>query len=170
MQTVVKNVMRASEFLPEKINYDNMKPGMVHQKELMGGKYYITAIAKKDTKHPGLVVYITDHNDISKLSSLQAIAYGRFIPKGDDLEVSFVQVHDQYQRKGFASAMYNYIRSLGNDIVPSKAQSPDAKAFWKAGAGINRDLKNEPEPEQQKIPEPEVKRKSFTDKLRSIFA
>ena len=52
MLIVVKEKMRASEFLPEKINPDSLKPGQKFHKKVLG-KYNLFAQTKDDPEHPG---------------------------------------------------------------------------------------------------------------------
>ena len=42
-----------------------------------------------------------------------------------------VSVWDQYQRKGIARQVYQWIKSMGNDIRPSTTQTSAGKAMWK---------------------------------------
>ena len=165
--------MRASEFLPEKINYDSLKPGIKWHKKVLG-KYNLFAHTKDDPEHPGILVYVTDKDDPESANSLDAIGFGRFVPYKDNIETSFVSVKTRYQRQGIASAMYNFVRELGNDIAPSKAQSKDAKAFWAAGAGVGRPDIAKPEPTPEPVYEPkkdiQPKKQSFMQKLKKAFA
>lgn len=71
----------------------------------------------------------------------------RFIVAGNDEPVGFLnkfkkadpylvagnlRVEDEYQRKGIATAMYQFVKSMGNDIKPSSSQTDQGKAFWKS--------------------------------------
>jgi hypothetical protein len=171
---VVKEKMRASEFLPEKLNPNSLEPNKKWHKPIMGGKYFLFAQTKDDAKSPGIIVYVTDKDDPELANSIDAVGFGRFIPKGENLEVSFVNVRTSHQRRGIASAMYNFVRELGNDVAPSPAQSKDAKAFWAAGAGLGKPdvVKQEPTPEPK--PEPkqvtQPRKQSFLQKLKTAFA
>jgi GNAT superfamily N-acetyltransferase len=165
--------MRATEFLPEKINFDSLKPGKEYHKSILGGKYHLYAKTKDEPNlPPGIIVYVTDKDDPKLQNTLDAIGYGRYIPKGDNLEVSFVNVKQEYRRQGIASAMYNFVRELGNDIAPSSAQSADAKAFWSAGAGVGKSDIAKPEPTPEPKPEPAItpRKPSLLQKFKRAFA
>jgi len=41
-----------------------------------------------------------------------------------------VRVWDEYQKKGIARAVYQWIKSLGNDVRPSTTRTPAGKAMW----------------------------------------
>ena len=43
-----------------------------------------------------------------------------------------VSVWDDYQKKGIATAVYNFVKELGNDIKPSTVQTSAGKAMWKS--------------------------------------
>jgi len=167
--------MRANEFLPEKINFDSLEPGKEYHKSILNGKYHLYAKTKDDPSiAPGIIVYVTDKDEPKLRNTLDAIGYGRYIPKGDNLEVSFVNVKQNHQRQGIASAMYNFVRELGNDIAPSSSQSNDAKAFWAAGAGVNKTdiIKSEPtiEPKNEPISLNKPRKNNFLQKLKHTFS
>jgi GNAT superfamily N-acetyltransferase len=54
--------------------------------------------------------------------------------KGEGGLIPSAGVEPEYQRKGIASAMYQFVRELGNAIVrpPSGSQSDDAVGLWKS--------------------------------------
>ena len=77
----------------------------------------------------------------------QKIGYFRFIVMGYEPKPRFrlfakktdpyiiggnVSVWNEYQRKGIASAVYNWIRSMGNDIRPSTTQTDAGRAMWRS--------------------------------------
>lgn len=43
-----------------------------------------------------------------------------------------VSVNDNYQKKGVARAVYQWVKNLGNDIKPSSTQSTAGKSMWKS--------------------------------------
>jgi hypothetical protein len=43
-----------------------------------------------------------------------------------------VSVWDQYQKKGIATAVYKFVRELGNDIKPSSMQTDAGKSMWRS--------------------------------------
>ena len=47
-------------------------------------------------------------------------------------------VWDEYQKKGIASEVYKWVRSMGNDIKPSPYQSDAGKAMWSGFAKSNK--------------------------------
>jgi len=75
------------------------------------------------------------------------IGYFRFIVMGYEPETRFklfakkidpyiiggnVSVWNEYQRKGIARAVYDWIRSMGNDIRPSTTQTDAGRAMWRS--------------------------------------
>jgi hypothetical protein len=46
------------------------------------------------------------------------------------LEAIDLSVDTYHRRKGIATAMYQFAKELGNDIIPSTKQTPNGKAFW----------------------------------------
>lgn len=48
------------------------------------------------------------------------------------LESHDTEVDPMYRKQGIATAMYDYAKALGNDILPSPAQLPGGKAMWAA--------------------------------------
>ena len=42
-----------------------------------------------------------------------------------------VSVWDEYQKKGIATAVYQFVKELGNDIKPSSTQTDAGKAMWR---------------------------------------
>ena len=41
-----------------------------------------------------------------------------------------INVDSRYQRKGVARAVYQWVKNLGNDIVPSSTQTAAGRAMW----------------------------------------
>lgn len=58
---------------------------------------------------------------------LERYAFGRIYPDTD--------VRKPYQRMGIASAMYDFLSSLGIDMMPDIIQSNDARALWAKNQG-----------------------------------
>lgn len=136
----------------EYVNPETVEQGFEKTKYLMG-KYRMVAKAREPVEGKtgtyGLI--ITVHDDTQPFWS--DVAKARFIvtnkgdtidPDNDHMEVSMVQVDTAYQRQGLASAMYQFARELGNEIKPSRAQTPSGKAFWAAGAGVGRNFPEQP--------------------------
>jgi hypothetical protein len=161
--------------IDEYVNKDTVTPGFKKEKWIMGGKYKLVATArdrKNDKDAEGLIIKVIDPEDTSVFRPGE-VGSVRLIVKGDGsyddraLSASLLGVDDDHQRKGLASAMYQFARELGNDIMPSNAQTDMGKAFWQGGAGVGKDFPEElpPEPEAKQEPvEPEAK-KSFWQRL-----
>jgi len=45
-----------------------------------------------------------------------------------------ISVWNEYQKKGIATAVYKFVRELGNDIKPSTTQTDAGKAMWRGFA------------------------------------
>jgi hypothetical protein len=167
--------LREEGVIDEYINKDTVTPGFKKEKWIMGGKYKLVATArdrKNDKDAEGLIIKVIDPEDTSVFRPGE-VGSVRLIVKGDGsyddktLSASLLGVDDDHQRKGLASAMYQFARELGNDIMPSNAQTDMGKAFWQGGAGVGKDfpeeLPTEPEVKQEPV-EPEAK-KSFWQRL-----
>lgn len=50
--------------------------------------------------------------------------------RGDTLVAGKVTVHPDFRRKGVATQMYNYAKSLGYSITPSASRTDDGLSFW----------------------------------------
>lgn len=59
------------------------------------------------------------------------LGYATFRADGDALYSLSTHVNPRYRKKGIGTMLYDFAKALGNTIVPSKNQTPDAKAFWK---------------------------------------
>jgi hypothetical protein len=181
--------MRAEEFeLKEKVNPKTVQPGFKLEKWILNGRYRMEVQAKEPTPEgdvPGIIIQVYDPKKKSGIWNGR-IATGRFIvmnSKTKDgtrnfdqatIEPSFVSVDTEYHRQGIASAMYNFIRLLGNDLNPSTAQSDMAKKFWAAGGGQDKatDYSDQPAaaPEPEVAATPTPKKKSLKDRLVGMFA
>jgi hypothetical protein len=161
--------LREEGVIDEYVNKDTVTPGFKKEKWIMGGKYKLVATArdrKNNKDAEGLIIKVIDPEDTSAFRPGE-VGSVRLIVKGDGsyddraLSASLLGVDDDHQRKGLASAMYQFARELGNSIIPSNAQTDMGKAFWQGGAGISKDFPEElpPEPEAKQEPaEPEVKK------------
>lgn len=58
------------------------------------------------------------------------IGWVNFEKQGDHLEALDLSIQPEHRRKGIATEMYRFARSLGNDIQPSKLQTASGKLFW----------------------------------------
>lgn len=166
--------MLSREFVKDDYNPATVEPGFKKEKWYKG-RYLLKAEARErsDDIHDttkGLIITVYDTESKSTYHDKWGIASARFILINDHMEVSMVQVSSDYRRQGIASAMYNFARELGNDIMPSKSQTVDGKAFWASGAGA---VKNTQEqlPIQKTVavtPEKPEKKQSFFRKLFKI--
>lgn len=159
--------LREEGVIDEYVNKDTVTPGFKKEKWIMGGKYKLVATArdrKNDKDAEGLIIKVIDPEDTSVFRPGE-VGSVRLIVKGDGsyddktLSASLLGVDDDHQRKGLASAMYQFARELGNDIMPSNSQTDMGKAFWQGGAGVGKDFPEElpPEPKAKQEPvEPEV--------------
>ncbi len=66
-------------------------------------------------------------------SSHNLVGIATFAPTEDDgvYKVEMVEVSKKWQRNGIATSLYDAARDSGLDVVPSRMQTPAAKAFWK---------------------------------------
>lgn len=167
--------MRSQEFVQEKINPEVINPGFKIEHQLPNG-FIIQATAKEP--------YYDDPSE--EMRALRGVTIRVFDPKADnwmqkkygvgevkllakqnretgewDLRPVSVGVDKEYQRQGIASAMYNFARKLGNDVIPSPLQTDQGKAFWASGAGKGRDLEvtDLPEPKIEPKAEPKIEPK-----------
>jgi len=181
--------MRAQEFIPERVNAEVIEPGYSVRRQLPNG-----LIIQADAMTPflddpdpylrdlrGVTIRVFDPNSDSWIHDKFGIAEVRFLARQDkktgewNLRPSGVQVNPKYQRQGIASAMYNFARMLGNDVMPGVAQTAQGEAFWKKGAaGQGRDLELTDVPEPEKPVEPQDKdapqsKETFSDKWRRLL-
>jgi hypothetical protein len=181
--------MRAQEFIPERVNAEVIEPGYSVRRQLPNG-----LIIQADAMTPflddpdpylrdlrGVTIRVFDPNSDSWIHDKFGIAEVRFLARQDkttgewNLRPSGVQVNPKYQRQGIASAMYNFARMLGNDVMPGVAQTAQGEAFWKKGAaGQGRDLELTDVPEPEKPAEPQDKdapqsKETFSDKWRRLL-
>jgi GNAT superfamily N-acetyltransferase len=181
--------MRAQEFIPERVNAEVIEPGYSVRRQLPNG-----LIIQADAMTPflddpdpylrdlrGVTIRVFDPNSDSWIHDKFGIAEVRFLARQDkktgewNLRPSGVQVNPKYQRQGIASAMYNFARMLGNDVIPGVAQTAQGEAFWKKGAaGQGRDLELTDVPEPEKPAEPQDKdapqsKETFSDKWRRLL-
>ena len=181
--------MRAQEFIPERVNAEVIEPGYSVRRQLPNG-----LIIQADAMTPflddpdpylrdlrGVTIRVFDPNSDSWIHDKFGIAEVRFLARQDkktgewNLRPSGVQVNPKFQRQGIASAMYNFARMLGNDVMPGVAQTAQGEAFWKKGAaGQGRDLELTDVPEPEKPAEPQDKdapqsKETFSDKWRRLL-
>lgn len=112
----------------EEINPDIRNPEFEHEQQI--GDYLYTA--KTRLSDSGFFTYLLIRcYDGDKLIG-RANFEVRILAGKKWLESQNTQVEGGYTNKGIASTMYAYAKMLGNSIKPSKYQSDDGKAMWKA--------------------------------------
>lgn len=126
--------MRATDFIAELVNTEILKPGFKDETTILNGKYILRAEVESDDDGKSLLtVSVFDpKGDAPKYR----IAFGRFRIKRrwfeNHLVASIIMVQDEYQKQGIATAIYQYIRKLGNTIKPSFVQLGPGKEMWKS--------------------------------------
>ena len=84
----------------------------------------------RDPNAKGLKITAYDPKNFRKIGWVDFIVHKD--KKGNTwLESDETEVDDRYQRKGVATMMYAYAKSLGNDIKPSDLQSNSGIKMWK---------------------------------------
>ena len=83
------------------------------------------------TKNDKLFVYVTSAGE-----DAFDVAEAEFNIKlnndgGKYLESEYTNVYPEYQRKGIATMIYRYVKSLGYDVHPSSTQTSKGKSMWK---------------------------------------
>ena len=135
--------MRAIDFVQEKINDAVVDHDFYAEKfvELpdVGKLKFVAYSLKKDLPPQFRVDVVNSQGD--------KIGYFRFIVMDYDGETKFklfarktdpyiiggnVSVWSEYQRRGIATAVYEWIRSMGNDIRPSTTQTDAGRAMWRS--------------------------------------
>ena len=143
--------MRADDFINEKINdaivdYNFYAEKFIELPEV--GKLKLVAKNLQKDRPPQFKIDVIN-------SQGDKIGYFRFIVIDYEPETRLklfarktdpyviggnVSVWREHQRKGIARAVYNWIRSMGNDIRPSPTQTDAGRAMWRS---FDRELINE---------------------------
>jgi GNAT superfamily N-acetyltransferase len=148
--TKIKGGIRVNNCVPnesvthniaEKINPETLKRFFKKEKDL--GWYKLEAAGDLKSRMaddpPTLTIraFLTDSGaEIGELHlKIAAHDYLKNNPGAEALVAAGVDVDPEYQRKGVASAMYQFAKELGNDVIASFDQSDDAKAMW---TGMNK--------------------------------
>jgi len=138
--------MRASDFLPEKINPEITEPDFYAEKDIdiegVGPLKLVAKNLKPGPYTPQFLVKVFQPNG-------QSIGYFRFLvmdyeegpkykflsrfkQKKDPYVIGAnVSVWNEFQRKGIARAVYQWVKSLGNDLQPSPTQTDAGKSMWR---------------------------------------
>lgn len=139
--------MRAAEFIQEKISKDVLDPNFYAEKVIELPELGKLKLVAKNYKAPPRVPQF-----VVNVSTLEGedIGYFRFVVVDYDPDPRYrifsrfqkqkdpyviggnVTVWREYQRKGIASAVYNWVRSWGNDIRPSPTQTDAGRAMWRS--------------------------------------
>ena len=127
--------------LSEKINPETLKKGFYKEKDM--GEYLLIAagdsVSRGVDDPPTLQIYafLKDKNTGKRSSRIGKvdlkIAHGAYLqnnPNAEALVAAGAEVEPDFQRKGIATAMYQYAKELGNDLIASIDQSDDAQHFW----------------------------------------
>lgn len=125
--------MRAEEFITDAINKEVFTPGWTDETTILN-RYVLKAKATDDwNKYQKLDIDVFDPES----GIPYRIAHARFRIKPGfffqkNLQASMIHVHDEYQKRGIATAIYQYVRKLGNTIKPSPFQLGPGKEMWKS--------------------------------------
>jgi|694.fasta_scaffold47230_5 hypothetical protein len=123
----------------EGLNPETLKPGFQHEKQVGELKFVARAIPPSWTSREVSL-------EINVFYGGQKIAGVLFIPQGNSLQGNFLTVHKDFRRKGIATQMYRYARSLGNTIEPNlRDQKPEGRAVWQSfrDKGIDKEIMHE---------------------------
>jgi hypothetical protein len=139
--------MKIKEILSEKINLAVTDKNFHAEKTvtLPSGTFKLVANGSHDIlRVPEFIILVFNEND-------ERVGYFRFVVHGYDPErrniFGFrvktkeedqyivggnVSVSRDYQKKGIATAVYQFVKELGNDIKPSGTQTDAGKNMWKS--------------------------------------
>ena len=125
--------MRSHEFVTDEINKQVFSPGWTDETTILN-RYVLKAQATDDwNKYQKLDIEVFDPESGIPFRIAHArfrIKPGFFFQK--NLEASMIYVSQEYQKRGIATAIYQYVRKLGNTIKPSRFQLPPGKSMWKS--------------------------------------
>jgi GNAT superfamily N-acetyltransferase len=125
--------MRSHEFVTDEINKQVFSPGWTDETTILN-RYVLKAQATDDwNKYQKLDIDVFDPESGIPFRIAHArfrIKPGFFFQK--NLEASMIYVSQEYQKRGIATAIYQYVRKLGNTIKPSRFQLPAGKSMWKS--------------------------------------
>ena len=154
--------MRAQEFIPEKINPETIHPDFDIKRRMKNGMVIRARGHKIWPDMPDFRgVEITVYDAVQDPGLRWPIASSNFKAKQDEKTGEWFMyslntgTNEPYRRQGLASAMYNFVRMLGNDVKPSRLQTRQGQDFWRqGGAGAGRSLELDDEPEYVSDPLP----------------
>ena len=138
--------MRAKEFVSEAINQEIVEPDFYAEKLVdlpgVGQLKFVAKNYKPGPYTPQFIVKVYQPNG-------QSIGHFRFLvmdyqePTGFRFLSKFkkqkdpyviganVSVWNEFQRKGIARAVYQWVKSMGNDLKPSPTQTDAGKSMWR---------------------------------------
>jgi hypothetical protein len=140
--------MRAREFITEAINPEVFKPGFNKTQNM--GAYTLKAYVdpKQQAAGPSLRIDAIGNQTGQLIGSAvfqpkdlagKTISNLNQLGKDGSLESLLTDIRPDQRNKGVGSAMYNFVRRMGNQLNPSSlGQTPAGKSFWDKGAGVNK--------------------------------
>lgn len=139
--------MRASDFLTEKINQEIVEPDFYAEKDIdIEGVGPLKLVAKNLKPGPytpqfQVTVFLPDGQSIGHFRFL-VMDYeegsgfkflSKFKSKADPYVIGAnVRVWSEFQRKGIARAVYQWVQNMGNDLQPSTTQTDAGKSMWRS--------------------------------------
>jgi hypothetical protein len=139
-------MMRAKEFVFEKINPEIIESDFYAEKSVdlpgVGPLKFVAKNYKPGPYTPQFIVKVYQPNG-------QSIAHFRFLVMDYEESTGFrflskfkkqkdpyviganVSVWNEFQRKGIARAVYQWVKSMGNDLKPSPTQTDAGRAMWR---------------------------------------
>ena len=97
----------------------------------------------KDLPKQGVQLQVTMDGaevDVRVLDSGSQVGYVVFDRDGNTLISNDLAIDDEYQRRGIATEIYNYLRDSGFTIKRSADQTSQGKAFWDKSKGERSEI------------------------------
>lgn len=138
------------EYVWEEINPDIQNPEFKHEQHI--GEYRYTAETKLSASGLTTYLFIRAYNGSKLIGNVNFQV--RVLNGKKWLESQHTNVDSMYQDQGIASTMYAYAKMLGNSVKPSKYQSDEGQAMWKAWrkSGASRQLAKEEVLDEMPLP------------------
>lgn len=113
------------------INPAVFREGFEKIKELAGKPFKLVAYATRDEYGPVFRISArkSDGAEIGSADFIPTRGGLKRLPERD-LQSALTEVDPQFQRQGVATEMYKFAHELGNDVIPSTAQTVEGKAMW----------------------------------------
>jgi 8-oxo-dGTP pyrophosphatase MutT (NUDIX family)/GNAT superfamily N-acetyltransferase len=161
--------MRAHEFVTDEINKQVFSPGWTDETTILN-RYVLKAQATDDwNKYQKLDIDVFDPESGIPFRIAHArfrIKPGFFFQK--NLEASMIYVSQEYQKRGIATAIYQYVRKLGNTIKPSRFQLPPGKDMWKSFDRTDA-LAESDEPTRIKLGSSDPAARAWIDRVYQLY-